>query len=400
LTLLLLITAQELGDEVKDPAAGWSVRFPNSFKVTHQIRGKQVQARGEKGAFVLERAEFLEPQTFARLLSTPLEWLKKDQEGHEVVAKEEITVAGFRAHRLHTRWKGTSTWRYFIRLSPYEVVSLEAHWPQEDEKAGAESVAKVAGSIVITTPEEPPESGERVAGAVGLLKEAKVPASRLATRHLAFAVDGVDISKLKITIAEATVSGRAGYSIDSLSSMVNKGGGSKQTDVVRASFLMDGSWQKAEWERTVEENGQKHLYKATALIEKGKCTISRALDTETESASLDAGPGTYLDIISDEARAAMAMKGKALLAQRIVHFLGRNRAVVELADIADLERMRLGGAAARPLRVVSSQLVGLRHRTFIYEEDGRLASYRYPAARGESRAITAEEYDRIKLPGE
>src|SRR5262245_47791157 len=116
--LLLAVLAQDLGDEAKDPAAGWSVRFPTSFKITREVKGRIVQARGEKGAFVLERTEFIEPQTFSRLLTSALDWLKKDQEGHEIVAKEEVTVAGFRSHRLHTRWKGTSTWRFFIRVSP------------------------------------------------------------------------------------------------------------------------------------------------------------------------------------------------------------------------------------------------------------------------------------------
>ncbi len=403
--VLALLAIQDLGDEVKDDLAGSAIQLPAKWTIVLRDPGVLLKAKPPEGGLsggvlTWERWDFMEPMSFERMVNPVLEWLKKNQEGHEVVKREDLTVGGLKAQTITSKWKETFAWRTVIRRSPTDIGVLEVMCAAAAEKEGAALVAKMLGTVRFYEPAEDKTLPALAEAAAKILKGSKVPAARLGTAHFLFAVDGVVISKLRHTVREAKVEGAAGYEVESLSTMSNPNG-VKQVDAVKASFVLDGSYQKAELERQLDSKDGKRTWKAVAVIAKGKCTIVRSGDGgEAETVALEVGPATYLDIVCDESRAALAAAGKAMAAQRIVSPITKNRVRGEILEIAEPEKMRIRGAEARLVRVVLSQLDGDRQRSFVYEDDGRLATYRFPAVHGESRSCTKEEYEKAKLPGE
>ena len=122
--------------------------------------------------------------------------------------------------------------------------------------------------------------------------------------------------------------------------------------------------------------------------------MSRTLGGETVDVSREAPAGTYLRSLVDATRAALAVKGRSVMALRLLDGFAA-RPIMERLEIHEPERMSVGGEQ-RVIRVVLAKYGSHPSSTVLIDEAGQFVSITTPRLEADVKRVSREEYDEAK----
>lgn len=398
---IVLVQAQDpdLGPETAAGAIGFAMKAPAGWKQVEAgppavFRMAAPEGKLAGGSLLVLRLTPDEPHLAKTLGAQNIEYLKRTFPGIEIVKEEEAKIAGLRGHRVQARTKENASWIHVIARSPTEIYMMDLSCLVKEEKAGEALVGKLLGSIRFFDPDETAQEKELAEATAKSLKDRKMPAACLGESYdIVFAADKV-LGTIKSSLKEAQVAGRPGYEFESETRLVDSDGG-RRIEVVKGSFLLDGTWQKQDGELTLEDkkNGTRK-HRSIATVENGACKVTRSIKGEADDASFAVGAAAYLDSVADYARVAVAMGGKGKGALRVIPGFS-NGWVPEIDDVNDPERMKVHGGE-RVVRLVLNTSRRFSNRTFLYEADGPPISVQATGIRIEIRRCTKADYEKVK----
>ena len=386
LLLLVVLIAQELGDEAKEESAGFALRPPAGWtRKAHVANPNAIQYAEptdapDGGLLLWELRPTIGFQTPKELMAALIADAKKADV--ELLSDEEVSCGGRLGRLATTRRKLSTIWWAVIPLGPKEHLVADLGCVTREEKAGRQLFDKVLGSLRTWAPK-----AVRDAATDKAVKELRFSAALLRESFTRGVLNKKAVSRERFLLRTAKVNGADGYEYEIEEETFDLDRPRRR--ILAKGALADGAgYFKESLDETYIRDGKERVCKTVLTFEKGRCAITRDLDGSRGETTFEIDgpclPWTLLDLIY--AQLSLGSKGKRSVAVLLAFY---DRPIIVAGETTDPEVMKVQDVRR------SARIAFFEGRTLILGEDGTLLSKRWPSGH-ETLPCTKEEWERAK----